>query len=665
MKRTRTSSRVVALFAVAMMAALLPTTPATAAPTIKFLNPSDYSAPMRISSKQDANGDTSYHLVAWAGEVPANPFVEFELSPSPTLPGQSEDPTVIATINGTRVGTDTFEGSLATSAIPDGQYFLRAILYAGFLGPGTGTEVARDQIPVTIQSSSQTAANTAELAYPSNGGPVGFWKSGDKPGVGVFTGFASEGTAQVRALYTTSASGTDPEWKSCGYGSVSGGTFRVRCTLAADVSPTSVRAVAAVANSTPPPAPAAESADQTGDAHRVIPYLQNPTTVTWDPPSIAADQNKCTLMTATVRDQSGIPVATLNIDIHAQNPDDQLRFATQQVNGVNQHSAFQAPDTAHGTEATAKCSATDPDNKQGDHGVPGGNDIKHIESAAAGTNNLGQFTAILISGIKGGTQLTAWGDENDDDSLNSGEASGTAQMGWGEAPPPPTTSLNIDPSALTASVGTCERFTVTATQNGAGQSGQNVDIHISNPSGVSFCNPGDSGTTPPDSGGHAGDVDPGTDNTHHAEGTTNSSGTLVFGVTSSTTGTTNVSAWLDGNNNDAADSDESLTAGTIEWQQAGGRNITIRSNRKAVPRGSKVRLFGSIDASDACANSQGVKIQAQRGSRFRTIKSVVTDGQGDYSAKVRVKKTKKYRALAPKNGPCDKVRSRTIRVRAS
>lgn len=660
-------SRAVALFAVAMMAALLPASPSAAAPTIKFLNPSDYSTPMRISTKEDATGDTAYHLVAWSGEVPTNPFVEFELSPSPIAPGGGSDPTAVATINGTRVGTtDTFEGDLSAVGIPDGQYFLRAILYANFIGPNTGQEVARDQIAVTLQSSGQTAANTAEMTYPTNGGPLGFWKSGDKPGVAVVTGFASAGTAQVRVLYTTSASGTDPDWAACGSGSVSNNAFRVRCTLAAGVSPSSVKAVAAVANQTPPPAPATSSADETGDAHRVVSYLQDPSTIDLDPDSSTTDQGKCTLLTGTVTDQSGFPIATMNVDVHAQGPDDQLRFATQQINGANQHSGFQAPDAAHtGNEGTARCSATDPENKQGDHNVAGGNDIKHIESTG-GTNNLGQFTFILLSGTKGGTQITAWGDENDDDNLNAGEASGNAQLGWGQAPPPPATNLNLDPSSRTATVGECERLEVTAIQNGVPQSGRNVDIHISNPTGVSFCNPGDSGTSPPDAGGHVGDVDPGQGNTRHAEGTTNSSGELIFGVTSPSAGKTSVAAWLDENNNDALEASETLAAGTIDWLQAGDRSISIHSSKNSVEAGGRVKLSGRIEGTNACVGNQKVKIQAKKGSgRFRTIAKEETNGQGNYSTKVRVRTTKKYRAVAPRNAPCDKVRSRTIKVRAT
>ena len=665
-------SRALILGAIVLMAALLPVSPTQAAPTVKLLNPSSYSGPsLRISAKQDANGNTSYHLVAWVGEVPANPLVEFEVAATPGLPGSGGNEPTLATVTGTKVGTDTFEGELSTSTIPDGQYFLRAILYSGFLGPGTGTEVARDEKPVMIQSTQAAATNTVELSYPANAGALGFWRSGATAGAAVLAGFASAGTNQVRALYSTSAPGSEPEWTQCGSsGALNDNAFRVRCTLAETVSPTSVRAVAVVANRTPPPAGAQQSGDETGDAHRVLPYLQNPSQVTFDPPSSTTDPNKCTPIVAMIRDQSGVPVAGLNVDVHAQGPDDQLRFATQQVNGINQHSPFQAPDAAHsGTEATTQCIRTDPEGRQGDHNVPGGADQKHIESTpTGGTNNSGQFKFFLHSATSGGTQITVWGDENDDDNVNAAsEASGTAQLGWGQAPPPAATVLTLDPSSATGNVGECERFTATATQNGAAQANRNVDIHITGPSGVSFCNPGDSGTTAPDAGGHtAGDTDPGTENTHHAEGTTSSSGQLVFGVSSSEKGDTAVNVWLDDNNSDTQDGSESATAGTIEWLQEGGRSISLQSSKKSVRRGGRVTFSGRISGSDACTDSQGVKIQSRKpsGGRFRTVANAVTDDDSAYAVRVKVSKTRKFRALAPRNGSCGKAISNMVTVRA-
>lgn len=661
MKKTKLSSAVV--MAVVVLGALLPITQSQAAPAVNLLNPSDYSGTMRISTKE-ANGDTAYHLVAWASEIPANPLVEFEIAATPTVPGGGGNQPTVATVTATRVGADTFEGDLSTATVQDGQYFLRAILYSGL------TEVARDETPVTVQSNPATAANTVEMSYPANGGPFGFWRTGSAPGVGVLTGFASSGTNQVRALYTASNPGSDPEWTQCGSGQVTEGQFRVRCTLGDTVSPTSVRAIAAVANRAPFPAPPQPSSDDTGDAHRVAPYLQNPASVSFDPASFQTEQNRCTPITMTVKDSSGIPVANLNVDVHAQGPDDQLRFATLQEGGVNRHSPFQAPDAAHtGNEPTFQCNETSPTGRQGDHNVPGAADQKHIESApSGGTNNVGQFTFYVISGTRGGTQFTGWGDENDDDSANaSSEAVGTAQLGWGTSPPPAATIMTLDPSSATANVGECERFVATATQNGAAQAGRNADVHIAGPTGVGICNPGDSTVAGPDAGGHEGDADPGAADTRHAEGTTNGSGQLIFGVTAPNTGDTSITVWLDENNSDTQDGSESSTAGSVEWLRAGGRGISLQSDRKSVRRGGKVTFSGRVSGSESCTGNQSVRLQSRKasGRRFQTIATATTDGEGAYSIRARVTKTRKYRAIAPRSGSCSQARSKTITVRTT
>jgi hypothetical protein len=657
--------RVVIMTTLTLVGALLPVLPSQSAPAIQLLNPSGYSGTLRISTKDDGNGNTTYHLVAWASEVPTNPLVEFEIGATPTIPGGPEEPS-LATVTATRVGNDTFQGDLTTETLTDGQYFLRAILYGGFTVPGSGTEVARDQEPVTVQSGDAVAANTAEMAYPANGGPFGFWRTGTNPAVGVVTGFASAGTNQVRVLYSVTPPGQQPVWDQCGFGPVArpSNEFRVRCTLAATANPNAVRAIAAVANRTPSPAPAVQGNDETGDAHRVVPYAQNPSAVTVDPASSQTEQNKCTPLTATIKDQSGNPVAGLNVDIHAVGPDDQLRFATEQ--GTN--SAFQAPDAAHsGNEATVKCEPTDADGRQGEHSVPGGDDVKHIESTpGGGTNNAGQFTFILRTGVQGGTQVTVWGDENDDDNVTaSTEAVGSAQLGWGEPAPQPVTTLTLDPSSATGNTGGCVRFEASATQGGTAQAGRNVDIHIQNPSGVAFCDPGGSTAVPPNAGGHDGDVDTGAENTHHAEGTTSSTGDVIFGVTSSQTGDTSIIVWLDENDSDSQDGGETATAGTVEWLQPGGRGVTLQSSSKSVRKGARVTFSGRISGAETCQNDQPIKIKARKmsGGRFKSFASTRTNDDGAYSVNKQVKKSKKYRAFVPKTGPCNKARSKTITVR--
>ncbi|HEY7876149.1 MAG TPA: hypothetical protein VIG64_13625, partial [Actinomycetota bacterium] len=251
----------------ALVAALLPAPAAQAQVAIEFLNPSDYTTALQLSDVGD--NDAAVHLVAWVKSVPSNPLVEFELQST----GQNPQ-----TINANRVGsTDTWE---AFFPIPDGNtdgpYVLRARLYSA------GTEVANDEKAVTINQSNvppPPAAQTVEITHPANGSPFGFFTPKGKETNGVIAVKASEGTEQVRAFYTQSDPGTDPDWRVCGFASVNTtGVARIRCTLASGHAPSSISAVAAVANRTPPAQGTEpnQGLDDSGDAHRITPYVQAP-----------------------------------------------------------------------------------------------------------------------------------------------------------------------------------------------------------------------------------------------------------------------------------------------------------------------------------------------------------------------------------------------------
>ncbi len=67
-------------------------------PSIEFLNPSK-STSLEVSNKFDV--DNLYHLNAYVGDVPSQPFVEFEL--------QRQDGTKILIGDGVRRGDDTFD----------------------------------------------------------------------------------------------------------------------------------------------------------------------------------------------------------------------------------------------------------------------------------------------------------------------------------------------------------------------------------------------------------------------------------------------------------------------------------------------------------------------------------------------------------------------------
>lgn len=166
----------------------------------------------------------------------------------------------------------------------------------------------------------------------------------------------------------------------------------------------------------------------------------------------------------------------------------------------------------------------------------------------------------------------------------------------------------------------------------------------------------------PDAGEHVTGVH--SDGTKHGEGELNSSGQFVFGVTSASQGETLVTGWLDEVDDDTL-SNEPSTGTRATFGVSGERSISLDAGRRAVPRGRKVRLFGAVSGAEACEAGQTVRLKARRpGGRFRTIGTRTTDGGGEYAFRVRVRKTKDYRAVAPRDGICEVAKSGTVRVRA-
>jgi hypothetical protein len=644
--------------ALSLIAGLLQIGSAHAAPAISFINPSTYdnTTTLQLSDKPDSDG--AYHLVAWVQQVPANPIVEFELQST----GQNAE-----TINATRVGSsDTWEAFFDIPAPDsDGPYALRARLYSG------GTEVANDEEAVTINNSQEppappTAAETLEITYPANGGSFGFFTPKGKATNGVVVVKASSGTKQARVFYTQSDPGNDPNWKPCGFGTVNQTTFtaRVRCELKDGDTPASVSAVAAVANRTPAQTDPNAGLDDTGDAHRIAPYVQQPTSFSLSPQAQSSDPDKCTPLTvATLLDQAGQPIAQANVDIHAIGPSDQLRFGEMGT----ETSGFQPPDKAHlSKEFAIKCG--DDSNSainQGDHNVPGGDDIKHIESVT-GTSNSGQFGFMLHGDEVGSTTFTIWADVDDDDLPGSSEASGGGRIGWGQPPPPPVAGVTLTPADSTSAQGDCQKVTLTATEDGTPVAGKNVDLHAFGPdSSLAFCDPGTGMPRPPDQGGHTGYTHP--DGTIHGEGETDGSGHLVVGLTSGTVGNSALTAWLDRTDDDAQGTDEPSTSGQITWKEAGHRSVSLRSNKSPVQAGTKVRLSGRVSGDDSCTGAQTVKLKSRKhgGGKFKGAGTATTSSTGKFKFNKKVKRSTDYRAVAPRAGSCSKAKSKVVTVRAA
>lgn len=654
--------RFVSLLALSLMAALLPAGSASAATAIALLNPSPYT-PAQVPEISD-KGDRPLHLVAWVQDVPANPLVEFEIKAvANSLPGQN-----VATVDGFRAGTDTWEGFFTIpESFPEGQYTVDARLYSNLV------EVAVDQQIVTLNKENvppPSASETVEMVQPENAAQLGFFTpKGGLPNT-LISATTGADTQQVRVLYTVSDPGNDPEWVPCGSAGPGGGIATARCTLTEGHDPLQVTAVAAVANMTPRPGTPQSTADDAGDGHRILPYLQVPSSVSFDQSSITAKTGECKRITATVLDQFARPVAAVNVDVHAEGPDDQLTFATDdRPTGVLvQSSDYQAPNDGHvSSEATIRCfdPSENSGKQQGVHRVIGTADREHIESAS-GTDNTGSFLFALYSGTGGDTNVNVWADVNDDDSQSLSEAAGVASIGWDKEPPPPRRQVFVDPDGPTVEVGECQTLTAVAREGGSPLIGVNIDVHISGPDASgTFCDPpGASPRQEPDQGDHiAGTHTEGGEK--HVEGHTDTAGRFLFGVTAASEGSMNVLVWIDESDDDSFVPPEPSAPAQVSFAVDGERSVSLEAARDRVRKGRRVRLSGQIEASDACSSGQTVKLKARpRGGRFKAIGKKQSNADGSFSFRPRVRKTTDYKAVTPKNGPCEFAKSGIVRVRA-
>lgn len=412
--------------------------PLPTGPAIQFLNPSGHSS---VVSTKDDGTNTTYHLVAAARAVPANPLVEFKIK-------EGEGPETNVGI-GTRVGlTDTFHMQWSTGDLADGTYTVVAIMYNGAL------EVARDEEEVTVNNSDDTLppdpqSEAVEIVSPANGANAGFFQpigetvahtvmhvtSSDDSGLPSL----STGTDTVSAFYTKTAPGTEPEWVACGDGGGEDeGTTSIRCSLEEGDSPAQVTGLAAVADA------AAPVVGGSGDAHRVFSYTQIPTTIGLAPANQTGKAaGTCSdVVVATMLDQNGSPIAGLNTDVHAKGPTDDVLFDT-----VN-NSENQPPDKAHsGPEPGWDCDAGEEAGEQGQHEFPTGNpDTKHVESVD-GSDDEGQFTFQLRSTAAGQTDFAVIADEDDDDEWCVTEVSSEGTISWvATASPSPTPTASSSPS---------------------------------------------------------------------------------------------------------------------------------------------------------------------------------------------------------------------------
>ncbi|MFN2594200.1 MAG: hypothetical protein ABR579_04850 [Actinomycetota bacterium] len=462
-RKNLTTTVVVSLFA-SLIVAGIPTASwgaGSAKPSIAFLNPSSFSSSgergITISNQPPDSGPgccdgatDTYRLSAWVSDPPPNYSVFFSFE-------QNSLDLEITNTQQTQEGDWQSQWSIPATVL-DGPATLHAYVVVN------EEAVAEVMQPVTITKE----ADTNHIAYPQSDGMFGTYAAlaTALPAKGAATRKLPAGTVDVqytgspsssyiRTFYTTSAPGTEPNWKECATESVgsNGADNGIRCTLASADDQAAVTALASVINDSPNDYD--DRFNQSGDAVAVSPYVQQPTALTIDPAGASqrvglsnSEIFFCsTASLVTLTDQLGRQIPGANIDVHATGPSDTLKFDTfstvlskNKAPDRGDHAEQTAYDcTGQNTTTGAPPGDANPDT-EGVHRRFGAPDRKHIESLGGGTSDAGTFSFRFHADDVGQTDFTAWVDEQDDGCLTNddlflpGELYAVGAVGWGQDP---------------------------------------------------------------------------------------------------------------------------------------------------------------------------------------------------------------------------------------
>jgi hypothetical protein len=648
--------------------------PSTVEPTIRLLNPSagydpgldptGADDPPKLSDLLDA--DETYHVVAWQSDPRADEMVEASIR----YPGGNE--VTVGTLGRSAADPHVWEMSWdIPETLPDGEATFSVYLF-GHTVDGieqrafdqTTVEVAHEDPDGVDPGDVEPAAQTVAMSWPTQAGPLGFYKPRGGTWSAVIDGIVSSEAARVSLAYSTSPPGAAPEFTPCGRvitSSLPGFGARPRafqgtCSLGAGELPSKVTALAAVCEGSLADRSSGVLVQGAADVHVLRPYEQVPgdMTLALDRDHGRALADSCVSFVATVLDGLARPVQGANVDVHVSGPDDALQLGSG-------GSASKAPDdrTTHVVQPASNCSGA-PAAHQGLHRVPGGADVKHRESfrgtgldGPPGTSGVepGQWRFTVYSPGPGGAGVTAWLDDEpldgestqrpvDDDTLEPAEPAASARAQWFVAMP----VLSFDPPGASGAVGDCTRYLLKVRSGAAPLPEVNVDLHAATKlDGVRFCVPHDAeALRAPDEGPHHPvDASQSRDEvagatTLHAETETNAAGNVVFGLTSPAPGEASLTAWIDGEpetDDDTMASVERRATATATWVDcaAGGHlSFVSPSAYGGATRGpgSGTALSTKTDAdkavhvivrSDCASFVPSVEIQLARGSTFSPI----------------------------------------------
>lgn len=590
--------------------------------SIQSLSPSAItSAAPKVSDT--ANGtDETFELVAVVSNAPEEAVVEAFL----TTGGDERSLGLLE-----RLSADTWELSWnVPSTVSNGSAEISMVARRG---PEIGTqELSRDTVTVNLQHKETPgttpvhaplpAAETAEFTWPTQLGPLGFYRPREGSWSTVLSGVLSSGAdATFSVYYSVTPIGREPIFIQCGSGSATprdeGGMrpFQAACTLTDEDLPSQVSAVAVVPQRneqsatqiTPAPQP------QAADVQRVQPFIQtvdemkislatlppNSMTTAWPSGTHRASGSGCMDVVAVVSDQHDQPVQGANVDIELRGPADAPTFGSGS-------SAFKVP-FGFGEEDASNCTEGGTAGRQAVFEIADGPDAKRIESdqgsgLSGGGAGVGEWRfKVFAPGTEWGySEVYAWVDDQvrtgetdesapDNETYESYEPLASLRLQWLEE----NLTVSASPASDAAPVDACNPYEVLVAGGRAPLGGVNVDLHLRGPdTGVRFCDPpGASELRPPDDGEHGTEEEPGGDhhppNTPqcttengpaciHREGETDSKGRLIFGLSSDVAGSTSITAWFDGEQG----TDDDLNNTTGASSQASTSWIAAASDAK-------------------------------------------------------------------------------------
>lgn len=99
----------------------------------------------------------------------------------------------------------------------------------------------------------------------------------------------------------------------------------------------------------------------------------------------------------------------------------------------------------------------------------------------------------------------------------------------------------------------------------------------------------------------------------------------------------------------------------------GTRTITLQSNKKSAPKGTRITLSGKVTGA-GCSASKPVKLKskpANTSRKYQAAGSTKTKSTGAYKFSTVLKRSTTYQAVAPKSGACAAAKSKAVTVKAT